>query len=141
MNQVITEPTHNLEDSSSCIDLIFSNQLNFIMDSGVQPTLYSKCHHPIIYPKLWKLNIFHLTLVKFGITADLRQIWDRSIKSFDWSKLLSGKNVHEQVELFHKRLLNIFHNFIPNKTIVCDDRDPPWNGYFRVKESLVSLIL
>ena len=39
---------------------------------------------------------------------------------------MSGKNVHEQVELFNKRLLNIFHNFISNKTIVCDDRDPPW---------------
>ena len=51
MNQVITEPTHNLEDSISCIDLIFSNQLNFIMDSGVHPTLHSKCHHQIIHSK------------------------------------------------------------------------------------------
>ena len=65
-----------------------------------------------------------------------RKIWDynrsvtdlinHSIKSFDWSKLFSGKNVHEQVELFNKTLLNIFQNFIPNKIIVCDDRDPPW---------------
>ena len=29
--------------------------------------------------------------------------------------------------MFHKTLLNIFlHNFIPNKIIVCDDRDPSW---------------
>ena len=42
------------------------------------------------------------------------------------SRLFSGKNVHEQDELFNKTLLNIFHNFIPNKIIVCDDRDPPW---------------
>ena len=65
MKQVITEATHILESSSSCIDLTFSNQSNLIMDSGVRPTLQSKCHHQIIYPK------FHLTLVKFGITTDL----------------------------------------------------------------------
>ena len=40
--------------------------------------------------------------------------------------MFSGKNIHEQVELFKKTLLNIYHNFIPNKIIVCDDRDPPW---------------
>ena len=28
--------------------------------------------------------------------------------------------------MFNKTLLNIFQNFIPNKIIVCDDRDPPW---------------
>ena len=65
-----------------------------------------------------------------------RKIWDynrsktdlinRSTESFDWSNLFSGKNVHEQVELFNETLLNIFYDFIPNKIIVCDDRDPPW---------------
>ena len=23
-------------------------------------------------------------------------------------------------------MLNIFHNFIPNKNIICNDKDPPW---------------
>ena len=52
MKQVINKPTHILENSSSCIDLNFSNQPNLITDSGVHPTLYSKCHHQIIYSKL-----------------------------------------------------------------------------------------
>ena len=47
MKQVITERTHTLENVSSCIDLIFSNQPNLSMDSGVHPTLHSKCHHQI----------------------------------------------------------------------------------------------
>ena len=34
--------------------------------------------------------------------------------------------MNEQVKLFNKTLLNIFHNFIPNKIILCDDKDPPW---------------
>ena len=33
--------------------------------------------------------------------------------------------MHEQVELFNKTLLNIFHNFIPNKIVLCDDKHPP----------------
>ena len=69
--------------------------------------------------------------IKFGITIDLRQtIWtdsiNRSIEIFYWSYLFSGKNMHEQVELFNKMLLNNFHNFIPNKIILCDDEDLPW---------------
>ena len=52
MKQVITEPTNILENSSSCIDLIFSNKPNLIMDSVVYPTLHLKRHYPIIYSKL-----------------------------------------------------------------------------------------
>ena len=50
MKQVITEPTHILENSSF-IDLIFSNQPNLFMDSEMHPTLHSKCHRQIIYSK------------------------------------------------------------------------------------------
>ena len=42
VKEIITEPTHILENSSSCINLIFSNQHSLIMDSGVHPTLHSK---------------------------------------------------------------------------------------------------
>ena len=132
MKQVITESTHILENSSSSIDLIFSNQPNLIADSAVHPTLHSECYHQIIYSKL-NLKIEYPP-------PYTRKIWDysrsetdlinRSIECFDWSKSFSGKNVHEQVELFNKILLNIFHNFIPNKTIVCGDRAPPWMNVY-----------
>ena len=66
------------------------------------------------------MSILHHISIKFE---------NRSIEIFDWPSFFSGKNVHEQVELFNKTLLNIFHNFIPNKIILCDDKDPPWmNG-------------
>ena len=50
---------------------------------------------------------------------------NHSIESCDWPKLVLGKDVHEQVIPVNKTILNIF-NFIPNKLIVCDDKDPPW---------------
>ena len=52
MKQLISEPTHILRQSSSCIDLIFTNQPNIAMDSAVDSFLHSKCHHQIIYSKL-----------------------------------------------------------------------------------------
>ena len=63
MKQVITEPTHILENSSSCIDLIFSNLPNLITDPGLHPTLHSKRHHQIIYSKL-NLKIEYLNVIK-----------------------------------------------------------------------------
>ena len=91
------------------------------------PTLRSKCHHQTIYSKL-NLKIEcppPYTLKTWDYNTPETDLIDRSIESFDWSKLLSGKNFHEQVELFNTTLLNIFHNFIPNIIIVCEDRHPP----------------
>ena len=39
MKQLILEPNHILQRSSSCIDLIFSNQPNTAMNSGVDNLL------------------------------------------------------------------------------------------------------
>ena len=128
MKQVITELTHILENYSSCIDLIFSNQPNFIMDSGVHSTLHSKCHHQIIYSNL-NLKIENpppYTRKIWNYSRSETDLIKRSFESFNLSKFFSCKSVHEQVEPFNKTLLNIFHNFIPNKIIAYDDRDPSW---------------
>ena len=60
-----------------------------------------------------------------------RLVWDykkfnRRIEIFNWEKLLENKNVHEQLYVFNKTMLNIFHNFIPNENIICNDKDPHW---------------
>ena len=43
---------------------------------------------------------------------------NRTVDVFD-------ENVHEQVYFFRVTILNIFHNYIPNKNIICIDKDPP----------------
>ena len=40
--------------------------------------------------------------------------------------MTSNKNSNEQILLLNRTILNISHNFIPNKIILCDDRDPLW---------------
>ena len=91
-----------------------------VMDSGAHSSLHEKCHHQIIYSKL-NLKIEYPP-------PYIRKIWDynrtetdsinRSIEIFDQSYLISGKNVHEQVELFNKTLLNIFDNLITDKILM-----------------------
>ena len=56
LHQLISEQTHFMGDSKSCIDLIslislWTNQPNLIMESGVHPSLHEHCHHQIIYGK------------------------------------------------------------------------------------------
>ena len=63
MSQVIKEPTHILDNSKSCLDLIFTSQPNMIMDSGVHPSLHYNCHHQIIHAK-FNLKVFTLLLMK-----------------------------------------------------------------------------
>ena len=50
----------------------------------------------------------------------------RAIDQFDWLRALSNVNFDEKVYFFTKTLLSIIQNFIPHKTIICGDRDPPW---------------
>ena len=135
MKQLISEPTHILQQSSSCIDLIFANQSIIVMDSGVDLSIHPICHHQIIY---WKLNL----KIEYP-SPYIRKIWNynrvktdlinRAIKNCDWPSLFLGKNAHQEVEIFNETLLNIFHNYIP-KFILCDDKDPPW-----INEAIKSL--
>ena len=52
LQQLITQPTHLLGNSSSFIDLIFTDQLSLIVDCGIHPSLHPNCHHEIVYCKL-----------------------------------------------------------------------------------------
>ena len=44
----------------------------------------------------------------------------------DWNFLFFNKNIHEQVSILTRTLMNIFSNFIPNKSVTFNDKEPPW---------------
>ena len=52
LNQVIETPTHLLQNSATCIDLVFTNQPHLKTESGVHSYLTSTCHHEIAFAKL-----------------------------------------------------------------------------------------
>ena len=47
----------------------------------------------------------------------MREVWDNEKANIE--------NI-EKVDLLNKTLLNIFRNYISNKKIKCDCRQPPW---------------
>ena len=131
LHQIINEPTHILENSSSCIDLIFTSQPNLSVESGTLPSLHPNCHHQIVYA------IFNLEVIY--PPPNTREVWHyqdsdvelirRSLNGFDWDRAFANKHVDEKVEIFNKTVFNVLSNFIPHEVIVCDDKDPPWfNG-------------
>ena len=49
---VINEPTHTLLSFTSCIESIFTNQPNLVINSGVDPPLHQNCHHQITFAQI-----------------------------------------------------------------------------------------
>ena len=48
-SQIIHDPTHIQANSSSCIDLVFTDQPNLSVNSGVHASLHPNCHHQIVH--------------------------------------------------------------------------------------------
>ena len=48
------------------------------------------------------------------------------IELVNWNFLFLNKSVHEQVIIFNQTLINVFLNYMVNKLITVDDKDPPW---------------
>ena len=71
-SQIIDKPTHFTNNSSSCIDLIFTSNPSILVDSGTEKFLSNICHHDIIYGKinLESLFLHHISRL-FGITRML----------------------------------------------------------------------
>ena len=101
--------------------LVFTSQLNLIVDSGTHPSLHTNCHHQIIYAK-FNLKIQYPPPYS-------REVWQykdsnddlikRAINHFNWERPFENKNVDEKVLRFNKTILNILNNFIPHELIVC----------------------
>ena len=126
LSQLVSDPTHILQNSSSCIDLIFTNQPNFVIDSSVKPSLHPNCHHQIAFSKL-NLKIEYPLLHQRSLwdykNADSQPI-NKAIEMLNWKKLFQNKNIYDQLKLFNKTIVNIVGNYIPNKYTTSNNKDP-----------------
>ena len=128
ISQIIDKPTHIPPNSASCIDLIFTCAPNLIVDSGVHPSLFPRCHHQLIYAKINFKMFFPPTYT--------RRIWDfsrantdgnkQAMSGVDWENSFSNLTVHDKVVFLTDCILNICRNFVPNKLISIRDKDAPW---------------
>ena len=114
LRQEINEPTHILNNSTSCIDLIFNSQPNLLIESGVHPSLHPNCHHQIVfakfnldivYPPPYEREIWHYQKANIDLIK-------RAINSFDWEKAFSNIDVDKMVSIFNQTIINIIINVI-----------------------------
>ena len=48
------------------------------------------------------------------------------MENIDWPTIFAGLDVDDMMQLLTSKCINILLQYIPNKIITCDDRDPPW---------------
>ena len=51
---------------------------------------------------------------------------NKAIEVFNKERLSQNKSIHNQLKLFNETIVNIVSNYIANKCITCNDKDPPW---------------
>ena len=110
--------------------MIFTQQPNLVTSSGVHASLHNNCHHQITFA--------HINLLVEYPPLYNRLIWDysnadilnirKSISSINWSLLFSDNHIDIQVSIFEECVLNVFKNFVPNKYVAFDDKEPVWIG-------------
>ena len=80
-----------------------------------------------------------------------RLVWDykeadsknirKALDSVNWERLFDQKAINAQVTAFNETILNVFWNYVPNKYITIDDKDPVWmneNIKTKIKEKIHS---
>ena len=127
-SQLIDDPTHIKTNNTSCIDLIFTDKPGLSVDFGVHSSLHLNCLHQIIY-STFNLNICNPPPYQ-------RLVWDykkadpnsirKALDLVNWERLFNQKSIDAQVATFNDTVLNIFRNFVTNKYITIDDKDPVW---------------
>ena len=129
LQQLVHEPTHIINDSKSCIDLVITDHPNLINECSMLPSLHTNCHHSMNHvvlnihnppPPPYKRRMWHYDRAQ-------NECIKNSITQFDWkSELGSLENPNQQVKLLTDVPTNIFTNFIPNDERVIKPREPAW---------------
>ena len=66
----------------------------------------------------------------------MRLVWDykkadeksirKALDFVNWERLFDHKNIDSQVMTLNETIMNVFRNYVPNKYITIDDKDPIW---------------
>ena len=130
LTQLISEPT-NFEPhkNPSCIDIIFTDQPNIVMESSTRASLNIVCHHQMVNcrvnlkpipPPPYERKVWHYS------RANVRLL-RRSIQNFDWiNHFRTNSDPNWQAESFTEILLNIISNFVTYNIVKIKPKEPPW---------------
>ena len=127
--QLVNQPTYITGTGNSCIDLVATDQPNFIMECDIHPSLHTNCHHNVNYVKLnvsipppppYNRILWHYT--RANETAI-----QRTICNYDWTGNLEAlDSIDDKIGLFNSVILNTMKNFIPFDDKLIKPKDHPW---------------
>ena len=109
-------------------DLVFTSQRTLIIKSGVRSSLHPNYHHKIVHVK-FNLKIFHPPPYEKNFWHDQdpnKDLVERFVSQFNRESALSNKWLNKQISIFNETFLTIMTNFIPHKTKIFKNREPPW---------------
>ena len=107
---ITDKPTHVVNNSRSCIDLIFCTNKNIISNHGVDVTIFEKYHHNIIYgrinirillPPVYICEVWHYSKTKI-------ENINKATSNFNWTRPFENLSTDKKVELLNETLLNIY---------------------------------
>ena len=124
--QLINSATHIIGNSSSLIDLIFTQQPNLVTFSAIHASPRNNGYHQITLAHINLLIEYsrpsHCLIWNYSNT-DILNI-RKSINSINWSHLFSDNHIDIQVSIFQTCVLNVIKNFAPNMYVVFDHKGP-----------------
>ena len=62
-------------------------------------------------------------LIRDNKKTDSKNIW-KVLDLVNWDRLFDQKDINAQVVAFNETILNVFRNYVPNKYITANDKDP-----------------
>lgn len=129
LDQLITEPTHYTETSSSIIDLLLTSNKNGVLLSGVgEPLLEQniRYHCPIFSVLNFVKNTTptyerHIYLYDKGDYKTL----SRELTETDWNSIKSN-DIDIYAANITEKIIDLVNKHVPNKNIKVRNSDPPW---------------
>lgn len=130
LTQLIDEPTHFTEQSSSLLDLILAKKPENVLYSGVispfVPNLV-RFHCPtVLYlkfrkhtDKTFKRHIWIYEQGDFNLFRD-------KLSNINWDDAFLGNNLNEITEILTKTIIEAAKESIPNKIITVRPNEPEW---------------
>ena len=127
--QIINEPTHFTENSSSLIDLILTSNRNTILLSGVgEPFLEQniRYHCPVFCVLTFSKPLAPLYKRRvFIYDRDNYQAFSNDLVQTDWQTLKS-ENINSYAENITKRITDLTNKHVPNRLINARKTGPAW---------------
>ena len=100
LQEIISEPIHIPSHSSSCIDVIFSNNSNFVLDGGVHPSLHPHFHQQFTHCK-FNFKVEYLPRFQSLVWNSKNPIvmWLKKLLKESIGILFSEKNVYSNISI------------------------------------------